>query len=97
MGGYRDTVYHALPPACITLDRIMSDREELYRAVPPSVENIPTSVLPSYIDDSIPTEEEVEWVVQILQGHRLGGPSLMCSEHLRSCCGITEHQKWRQR
>ena len=42
------------------------------------------------IDDSIPTEEEVEWVVQRLRGHRLGGPSRMRAEHL--CEWLQEHQ-----
>ena len=38
---------------------------------------------PSQINDSIPTEEEVGWAVRRLQGHRLGGPSHMCAEHLQ--------------
>ena len=35
------------------------------------------------IDDSVPTEEEVEWAVRELRWHRLVGPSRMRVEHLR--------------
>ena len=55
---------------------------ELYRAVPPPGENIPTSVPPYQIDDSIPTEEEFEWTVWSLRGHRLVGPTWMRAKHL---------------
>ena len=37
---------------------------------------------PFQIDDSVPTEEEVDWAVRILQGHRSGGPSQMRAKHL---------------
>ena len=37
----------------------------------------------SSIDDSVPTEEEVKWVVQRLRGHRSGDPSQMRAEHLQ--------------
>ena len=45
---------------------------------------------PSPIDDSVPTDEEVEWVVRRLRGHRLGGPSRMRAEHLREW--LREHR-----
>ena len=38
---------------------------------------------PTCIDDYVPTEEEVGWMVRRLWGIRLGGPSGMCAEHLR--------------
>ena len=47
-------------------------------------------MLPSAIDDSVPTEEEVEWAVSILRGYQLGGPSRMRAEHLREW--LREHQ-----
>ena len=52
------------------------------RTPPPPEDNIPTSVPPSQIDDSIPTEEEVKWEVQRLGGRRSGGTSRMRDEHL---------------
>ena len=82
-GWYREEVDHALPPAQITLKRITVDHKKLYCAVPPSGETIPTSVPPSKIEDSVPTEEEVKWAVQRLWGHWLGGPSRMRAENLQ--------------
>ena len=61
---------HAPTPAWVTRKRITAEREELYRAVPPPGETIPISVLPSPIDDSVPTEEEAEWELRRLRGHR---------------------------
>ena len=81
---YREAVYHAPPPARVTLERITLESEELYRtATPPSPgETIPISVPPYPINDSVPTEEEVEWAVWRLRGNRSGGPSQMRAEHL---------------
>ena len=60
-GWYRAAVDNTPPPAQVTLERITAERVELYRVVPPPVENIPTSVTPNHIDDYVPTEQEVEW------------------------------------
>ena len=49
----------------------------------PPVENIPISVKPDHIDDSVPTEEEVEWAVRRLQGNRSGGTSRMRVKYLQ--------------
>ena len=40
-------------------------------------ENIPKSVMLSHIDDSIPTEEEYEWVVRRIRGIKSRAPSPM--------------------
>ena len=45
---------------------------------------------PANIDNSVPKEEEVDWAVQKLQGHRSGGPSQMCAGHLQEW--LMEHQ-----
>ena len=84
-GWYSVAVDHAPPPARITLKRITAERKELYCAVPPpppSGENIAIYVPPSQIDNSLPIEEEVEWAVQRLRGHRSGGLSRMRDKHL---------------
>ena len=68
-GLYIVAVDHTLMPAQITLDWIMAECVKLYRSIPPPPdlgENIPTSVTPSQIDDSVPTVEEVEWAVRRL-------------------------------
>ena len=53
-----------------TLKRITADPVELYCAVHPLGLNIPTSMMPDHIYESVPKYEEVEWEVQRLQGHR---------------------------
>ena len=45
-------------------------------------ENIPMSVKPYHIDDSVPTEEEVKWAVRRVRGHRSVLPYRMRAEHL---------------
>ena len=42
-----------------------------------------TSVMTANIDDSVPTEEEVEWEVWRIRGNRSSGPSRMRTKHLR--------------
>ena len=68
---------------------------ELYRAIPPPYrppggENTPMSVKPSHTDNFVPTEEEVNWVVRRLRGHRLGFPYRICAKHLWEW--LQEHQ-----
>ena len=59
-------VVRALPPARVTLDQITPDRVDLYSYVPLTGANIPISVNPLPLDDSVPTEDDIEWVVKIL-------------------------------
>ena len=89
-GWYREAVNHALPPSRVTLERITVEQKELYRSVPPSAETIPISVPTSPIDDSVPTDEEVEGAVRRLRGHQSGGPYYMRAEHLREW--LREHR-----
>ena len=72
-GWYKAAVDHALPPARVTLDRVTVDRVELYNYVPPQGKNIPISIQPFPVDDSISTEDEIEWVVTRLRNHRSRG------------------------
>ena len=55
----------------------------LYSYVPTSGENTPVSVEPFPVDDLVPTEDEIEWVVKRLQNHRSGGTSGMRTKHLK--------------
>ena len=56
---------------------------ELYSYVPPLGMNISIFVQPFLVDDSVPTEDEIEWAVTRLCNHRSRGPSGMRSEHLK--------------
>ena len=84
-GCYRSAFNCALPPARVTLKRITAERVELYGYVPPLGENIPISVEQLLVDDSVPTEDDIEWAVKRLRNHRSGGPSRMWDEHLERC------------
>ena len=57
---------------------------ELYRYVPPPGANTPISVEPLPVNDSVPTEEKIEWAAKRLHNHRFRGPSGMQAEYLKS-------------
>ena len=61
----------------------MAERVELYSYVPPPGANIPISVEPFPVDDSVPTEDKIEWAVKQLQNQHSGGPSGMRAEYLK--------------
>ena len=80
---YKAAVDRALPPAWVTLERITAERVELYSYVPPPGTKIPIYVQPLPVDDSVPTEDKIEWAVMQLSNHRSGGASRMRAEHLK--------------
>ena len=82
-GWYKAAVDRAPPPTRVTLERITAERVELYIYVPPPGTNIPISVQPFPVDNSVPTEGKIEWVVTQLRNHHSGGPSGMRAEHLK--------------
>ena len=53
-GWYRAAVNRAPPPARATLERITAERVDLYSYVPSPGENIPVTVTPADVDDSVP-------------------------------------------
>ena len=83
-GWYKAAVDRALPPAWVILEQITSERVELYSYVPPLGTNIPISVQPFPVDDSVPTADEIEWSVTQFCNHRSRGASGMRVEHLKS-------------
>ena len=82
-GWYKAGVNHAPPPGWVTLEWITAEQIDLYCQVKPSGENIPVSVNPFQVEESVPTEDEIEWLVLRLQNNRSGGPSWMILEHLK--------------
>ena len=56
---YPAAVDHAPPTSRVTLERITADRVELYSYVPPPGANIPISVDPFPVNDSVPTEDKI--------------------------------------
>ena len=82
-GWYKSAVDRAPPPAWVTLERIKVERVELYNYIPPTGTNIPISVQPLPVDDSVPTEDDTEWAVIRLHNHRSGGATGIQAEHLK--------------
>ena len=56
---------------------------DLYSYISPPGANIPISVEPFLVDDSVATEDEIEWAVERLQNHCSGGTSVMRDKHLK--------------
>ena len=82
-GWYKAAVNRAPLPARATLERITAEQVELYRHVPTPGDNIPVTVTPSEIDDSVPTEDEIAEAVKKLWRNRSGGTSRIRAEHLK--------------
>ena len=78
-GCFRAAVDCAPPPARVTLEWITEKWVYLYHHVPPPGENIPISVEPVPVEDSVPTEDEIKWSVKRIQNHRSRVPSGMRS------------------
>ena len=62
---------------------------ELYSYVPPLGTNILISVEPFPVDDSVSTEDKIEWAVKRLRNHRSRGPSGIWDEHLKRWLAAT--------
>ena len=56
---YKASVDCSPPPVRVTHEWITAERVELYSYVPPLGTNIPISVQPFPVDDSVPTEDEI--------------------------------------
>ena len=82
-GWYRAAANRGPPPARATVDRITAERVELYSQVPSLGDNIPVTVKPAEIDNSVPTEDEIAEAVTKLRSNRSGGPSRIRAEHLK--------------
>ena len=72
-GWYKAAVNRAPPPSQATLERITAERVNLYSYVPSLRENIPVTVRPVKLYDSVPMEEKIEEAVKKLRRNRSGG------------------------
>ena len=82
-GWYKAAVNRAPLPARATLERITAERVDLYSYVPSPGENIPVTITPSDVDDSVTKEEDIAEAVKKLRRNRSGGASGMRAEHLK--------------
>ena len=69
------------PPAQVNLERITVEQVDLYHHVQPLRENVPISIEPFQVEDSVSSEGKIEWVVWRLQKNRSGVPLGMRVEH----------------
>ena len=92
-GWYKAAFDRAPPPARATLEWILAERADLYRYVPSPGTNIPISVNPVPVDDSVPTEDEIEGAVKHLRRNRSGGSLGMRAEHLKGWLAASKRRK----
>ena len=92
-GWYKAAVERAPPPARATLERITAERVDLYSYVPSPGKNITISVQPVPVDDSVPTEDNIEEAAKHLWRNRSGGPSGMRAEHLKGWLAASKRRK----
>ena len=72
----------------------MAEQFDLYSYVQSPGENIPVRVQPVKVDDSVPTEDEIEEAVKNLRRNRYGGPSGMQAKHLKGWLAASRREKW---
>ena len=82
-GWYKAAFNRAPPPARATLERITVEQVDLYSYISSPGENIPVTVAPAEVDDSVPTEDEIDNAVKKLRMNRSRGASGMRAEHLK--------------
>ena len=95
-GWYKVLFDRAPPPARATLERITAERVDLYRYVPSLGDNIPVTVRPVQVDNSVPTEDKIEKAVKNLRRNRSGGALGMRSEHLKGWLAASKREKREQ-
>ena len=71
----------------------MVERVDLYRYVPPPGENIPITVEPLTVDDSVPMEDKIEWEVKRIKNHISGGTSSMQTEYPKGWLAYTKRKE----
>ena len=71
----------------------MAERVDLYSYVPSPGTNIPISVKPVPVDDSVPMGDKIEWAVKNLRRKRSRGPSGMRGDHLKMWLAAAKRRK----
>ena len=92
-GWYKAAVNRAPLPAQATLERITAERVNLYSYVSSLGENILVTVVPVEVNDSVPTEDEIEDAVKNVGRNRVGGPSGMQAKHLQGWLAASNRGK----
>ena len=70
-------------PSQLNIEQITAEWVALYQYVLPPGENIPVSIAPFHIYESVLDEEEIDWAVRGLRSNFYGGPSRTIEQHLQ--------------
>ena len=92
-GWYKAASECAPPPSRSTLERITVERIDFYRYVPSLGTNIPISVKPVPVDNSVSTEDEIEGAVKNLRRNRSGWTLGMRAKHLKGWLTASKRRK----
>ena len=92
-GWYKAAVNRAPLPAQAMLERIMAELVDLYSYTPSPGENIPVTVRPVKVDNSVPTEDEIEEAVKKLQRNRSRGASGMWADQMKGWIAASKREK----
>ena len=90
---YKAAVKRAPPPARATPKRIFAERVDLYSYISSPGENIPVTVAPVEVNDSVPTEDKIEDAVKKLRRNSSVGASGMRAEHLKGWLAASNRGK----
>ena len=71
----------------------MAERVDLYSYVPSPGNNISISVKPFPVDNSVPTEDEIDEVVKNLRRNKSKGASGMRDEYLKGWLAASKRKK----
>ena len=92
-GWYKSAFDRAPPPARDTLEWITAEQVHLYIYVPSQGTNIPVSVIPVPVDDSVPTKDKINEAVKNLRRNRSGVPSGMRDKQLKGWLASPKQRK----
>ena len=82
-GWYKVMAGRALMPTRLTIKRITEEQVSMHHHIPPPGENIPIFFDPFPLDESVPTEDNIEWEVRRLRDSGSSSPSGIRTEQLQ--------------
>ena len=84
-GCYKAAVDRTPPPAWVTLERIATERVEMYCQVQFLGDIIPLSVETLQVEESVSKEDDIGWAVRRLRNNCSGDFAGMMVEHIKGC------------
>ena len=81
-GWYKYASNRPPTPARVTIECMMADRVELHQNAPSTGRTIAMILTPFPVEESVPDDKDISWVVRRLCLNHFWGPSGMRAEHL---------------